>query len=387
MSKDDPFRVAPLSRGTNLEFAAGLNRRIVLDAIRDHGAISRSDLALQTRLTAQTISNITGDLVSQGLVVKRQRVTGQRGPRPALYSINRLGRFTIGLHLEPYNVVGVATDLEGGILSEYANAIECDQPAITVGIARRAIEKLLSATPIPRGACAGIGVAVPGIVSEGAITEIAPDNSPEWPGYPFAKELSEQIQLPVTLANDATAAAIGERHHGIGQRYKTFFFVYHSIGIGGCLIVDGAPYRGAYGAAGEIGHIGVTDGGPECSCGESGCLEQIASLHSFQQNLNLTPQDMRPDRLDQLLATPSREVVAWIDRAAQSMRRALLTLRHVVDPEAFVIGGDSPQQMVDMLIARIGPMCTPVVRARNLRGGAALGAAAGVSALAYSAEF
>lgn len=377
MSRDDPFRVAPLARGTNLEFAAELNRRIVLDAIRAYGPIARADLAKQTRLTAQAISNIAGELVAQGLVIRRERVTGQRGPRPTLYSINRLGRFTIGLHLEPHHLVGVATDLEGGILSEYASELEGEQPAITVGIAERAIEKLLAATPMPRDACAGIGVALPGIVREGALTEIAPDNSPEWLGYPFASKLSGQVRLPVALANDATAAAIGERHYGIGQRYKTFFFVYHSIGIGGCLIVDGAPYRGAYGAAGEIGHLGVRDDGPVCSCGERGCLEQVASLHSLQQTLNLGIDDLRPERLEQIMASRSPGLDAWLSQAARHMRRALHTLRHVVNPEAFVIGGDSPQQMVDTLIKLMGPLDIPVLRARHLRRGAALGAAAG----------
>ena len=119
MSRDDPFQGASLARGANLEFAAELNRRIVLEIIRDHGAISRAELAQQMRLTAQAISNITADLIAQGLVVTRERVTGHRGPRPTLYSINRLGRFIIGLHLEPYNLVGVATDLHGDILSEY----------------------------------------------------------------------------------------------------------------------------------------------------------------------------------------------------------------------------------------------------------------------------
>jgi len=378
ISRDDPFRVAPLARGTNLEFAAELNRRIVLDTIRDHGPIGRADIAKRTRLTAQAISNIAGELVTQGLVVKRERVTGQRGPRPTLYSINRLGRFTIGLHLEPYHLVGLATDLEGGILSEYTSELEGEQPAITVGIAERAIEKLLSATPVPREACAGIGVALPGIVREGALTEIAPDNSPEWLGYPFAEKLSRQVRLPVSLTNDATAAAIGERHHGIGQRYKTFFFVYHSIGIGGCLIVDGAPYRGAYGEAGEIGHVGVRENGPVCSCGERGCLEQVASLHSLQQVLGLKVEDLRPERLEEIMASGMPGLDAWLDQAARHLRRALHTLRHVVNPEAFVIGGDSPQRMVDTLISRMGPLDLPVLRARHLRWGAALGAAAGV---------
>lgn len=376
MSRDDPFQVAPLARGTNLEFAAEMNRRIVLEAIRDNGAISRAELAKLTRLTAQAISNIAAELITQDLVVTRERVTGQRGPRPTLYSINRFGRFTIGLHLEPYNLVGVATDLEGGILSEYTSKLEGERPAITVGIAQRAIEKLLEATPIDRKACAGVGVALPGIVREGALTDIAPDNAPEWRGYPFARKLGELVAMPVLLANDATAAAIGERHHGIGQRYRTFYFVYHSIGIGGCLIVNGAPYRGAHGEAGEIGHVWVREDGPLCTCGERGCLEQSASLHSLQQVLKLDAEDLRPDRLEAIMAAGHPGLDAWLDQAARHLRRALHTLRHVVNPEAFVIGGDSPQQMVDALITRIGPLDIPVLRAKHLRRGAALGASA-----------
>src|SRR3972149_5827666 len=85
------------------------------------------------------------------------------------------------------------------------------------------------------------------------------------------------LGIPVFVDNDATAAALGECTFGAGRGYRHVVYVTVSTGIGGGIVIDGRIYRGASGAAGEIGHEVVEEGGPQCSCGRRGCLEELAS--------------------------------------------------------------------------------------------------------------
>lgn len=127
------------------------------------------------------------------------------------------------------------------------------------------------------GGLAGVGVVSPGPLdyASGVIGELP--NLPGWRGMPLADEMRAALGVPVFVDNDATAAALGEHTFGAGRGYRHVIYVTVSTGIGGGIIIDGRVYRGASGAAGEVGHQVVEEGGPQCSCGRHGCLEELAS--------------------------------------------------------------------------------------------------------------
>ncbi len=121
------------------------------------------------------------------------------------------------------------------------------------------------------------GVAIAALVNTRHGSVLASPNLPELDGIELAPDISSRLAIPVLLENDATAAAIGERWLGASKDADHSIFVTLGTGIGGGLILDGRPYRGADGTAGEIGHILVQPGGVECGCGSRGCVEQYAS--------------------------------------------------------------------------------------------------------------
>ncbi|MDZ8260701.1 ROK family protein [Nostoc sp. ChiQUE01b] len=106
-----------------------------------------------------------------------------------------------------------------------------------------------------------------------------------WENIPLKGLLEEEFGVPVGVDNDANVAALGEHRFGAGQGYDSLFYITVSTGVGGGWILNGQPWRGAGGMAGEIGHIVVDPAGPVCLCGKRGCVERLASGPYMAQNV------------------------------------------------------------------------------------------------------
>lgn len=98
-----------------------------------------------------------------------------------------------------------------------------------------------------------------------------------WENIPLRSILSREFEVMVSVDNDANVAALGEYSFGAGVGYDSFFYITVSTGVGGGWIINGKPWRGADGMAGEIGHMVVNPEGPVCLCGKRGCVERLAS--------------------------------------------------------------------------------------------------------------
>ncbi len=98
-----------------------------------------------------------------------------------------------------------------------------------------------------------------------------------WENIPLKKILLDEFDVPVSVDNDANVAALGEHRYGAGQGFESIFYITISTGVGGGWILNGKPWRGAEGMAGEIGHMVVDPAGPMCLCGKRGCVERLAS--------------------------------------------------------------------------------------------------------------
>lgn len=210
----------------------------------------------------------------------------------------------------------------------------------------------LNKLEIPLSDVIGAGMGVPGPVLENGYVEICP-NLNLHRCYP-AQKLSEQLSgLPVSLANDANIAALGELWQGAGKGHRSLCMVTLGTGVGGGVVSDGRIIAGVHGAAGEIGHMHVQDDEPEmCNCGGHGCLEQYASATGIvrvaKRRLAETRRFSSMRQYGEALsakqvcdcAKEGDEVA--LEALRFSMRKLAVVLSHAAlctDPKLFVIGG------------------------------------------------
>lgn len=127
------------------------------------------------------------------------------------------------------------------------------------------------------GALLGVGIGVPGIIDlqTGMVRESP--NLPGWSEYPVRAEIEKRLGTPVTLENDANAAALGEKWLGAGRHVGDLAMLTLGTGVGGGVVLEGKIWHGMTGMAGEFGHMTVEPEGQPCGCGNRGCLEQYAS--------------------------------------------------------------------------------------------------------------
>ncbi|WP_414513159.1 ROK family protein [Nostoc sp. PCC 9305] len=210
---------------------------------------------------------------------------------------------------------------------------------------------------------AAIGVSFGGPVDASTGTVRLSHHVVGWENIPLKALLEEEFGVSVDVDNDANIAALGEHRFGAGQGYDSLFYITVSTGVGGGWILNGQPWRGAAGMAGEIGHIVVDPAGPVCLCGKRGCVERLASGPYMAQNareiLEKEPQRRGGLRDGEILRglvgnnltlltgqLVSEAAAAGDDLAKEVLHKAAWALgvgignvANLMNPQRFVLGG------------------------------------------------
>lgn len=347
--------------GTNLEQAKSHNRRVVIEAIRTNGPLSRAALARMTALSIQTVSNIVEELVSSKLLKAGAPQKIARGQPITPYSINPDGAYSIGLELEKDHAVGVLTDLSGRVRDRIERPVDRPTPEQAMPILAGIVEALQTKVRFKRDRLLGVGIAMPGRYAAEGVTSLSPATLPGWQDFPVASELARLIGVPVRVENDATAAAIGERLHGVARGLHSFVYLFLGRGIGAGMFLDGHLYRGSHQNAGEIGHIVVVPNGRPCPCGKRGCLDRYVSLGSAYEHLGIEiSRKQSMEEIETLLNANREATDAWVESAVEPMRQTIDFLELAFDPQAIVLGGSMPPSLLKRLADRLEPLYPPV---------------------------
>lgn len=381
VERDRPAGLA--ARGKNPGRSREHNRRVILDLLRRYEQLGRQDLARMAELSAQAVTNIAEDLVADSFVLPTGRLRGGRGQPPLQYAINPDGAFTIGLELAVTRLVTAGVDL-GGTPRHYAiERIERNDPASLLPRIATRVAELAGRFD---GRLIGVGLVMPGPFAIEGLSGVGPTTLPGWEGLDAAAELGRLIDVPVEVENDANAAAIGETLLGAGQGMTHVAVIYFGTGIGLGVVAGNAPMRGAFGNAGEIGHIVVRPGGRPCPCGQQGCLERYASLHALRERLSELGLDSRFDDLARLHREGHPAVGEWVGEAAASLAPVVGMIENILDPQTVILAGGLPEVLLDAVIERLDlppsvsrrrdRVVPRVIRGRTGRLTAALGAAA-----------
>lgn len=355
MARREPDRTVQSGRsvaGTNLEFTRSHNRRVVLDAVRRLGPVSRADLARETALTNQTISNIVEELEQAGFLLAGEPKREGRGQPSIPYVINPQGAWSLGFHVDHGAIIAALVDLTGKPVAIREISAQRPSPHSAAPALRRLADELIGEAAVPPSRLLGAGVALPVRFGVGAISTAGPTTLPGWDDPDARQHVSEVLEQPVQIENDAMAAAIGERLHGVARAIDSFVFLFLDEGLGGGVFLGGQPWRGASLNAGEIGHMIVVPNGKPCPCGNRGCLERYLSLSAAQEFLADAPGS--PSLAD--LDAAAEPVARWIEAAAPHLAGAVNILESTLDPETILLGGLASADVLARLIEKAMPL-------------------------------
>jgi predicted NBD/HSP70 family sugar kinase len=332
-------------KGTNQEYGRPYNRRIVLETIRLQGPIARGEIAKRVGLTVQTVSTIIRELEEQGFLLGAREMRKTRGHPPTTLTINPDGGHAIGVHVTPRGVDVALINLSGEIVSRRGRKL----PRVSPKTAFAVIGDLVAQMPGEKrhGRMLGIGLAMPGPFDVESMSFVGPTTLEGWRGIPIGEKLTEVIGLPAFIEVDHAAAALGERLYGAGRNLRDFYYLYFGVGLGGCMVQEGAIVRGSHGNAGEIGHLPLIPNGEPCSCGNRGCLERYLSCEAMERRAQ------------------SIGIEGWIAEAAPLLRSALVAIENLFDPQTIMLGGIAPQDVLDRLLAAAEPLPHSVAERRD----------------------
>lgn len=344
--------------GTNLKHTRALNGRIVLEAIRILGPISRADVARHTELTAQTVGNISRDLLASGLILESERVQEGRGAPATGLVINPDGAYTIGLDLDQDHMTAVLVDLSGTVRQRAFFELDEPPPGIALDLMHSACRDLLESQGIGTSRLAGVGVGLPGPLGKlpgGRVaTVVSPKAFPGWEAVRVVDELESRLRVQVLLENNATAAAIGESWYGAGRHLQSFFYLFFGSGLGGGLVVGGHPYEGYSGNAGEIGYFPTSDADaslPLAKRPHHGVYFNLRRLYRMLREAGTHAE--RPADLAQVYDAKNPVLMHWLEDGASHLAPLLLAIEYLLDPEAIFFGGRLPDPIINDLMERV----------------------------------
>lgn len=210
------------------------------------------------------------------------------------------------------------------------------------------------------GASVGaLGFGLPSRIDQPAGRAVASVNVP-LAGVDFRDRMRERHGVPVEIDNDANAAAVGEWHKGAARGARDVVMLTLGTGVGGGLILDGKPYRGATGSGAELGHIVLELDGPPCGCGGRGHLESFAAGPAADRVAQgLFGPDSDAHDLVRRGEAGEAEAVEALARIGRYLGAGIASFVNVFEPELVVIGGGFGEAGGELLL---GPAREVVAR-------------------------
>jgi predicted NBD/HSP70 family sugar kinase len=400
MRKFDTAPINPsIARGSNQIGMRAHNERLVLTLIRQHGALAKAEVARLTGLSPQTVSVIMRALEVDVLLQRDTPVRGKIGQPSTPMSLRADGAFFFGLSISRRSLDLVLIDFLGTERSRARVTHRFPTPDQAVQFAIGAVAQLtMGLTNIELERIGGLGIAMPFHLWEWAGRMRAPpEKMDEWQHRDIAAEIAAQINIPVYLRNDASAACGAELVFGRPDKPSNFLYFFLAFFIGGGLVLDNRLFTGPTGNEAALGAMPVYVPQAEMlnPAQQKKCqLIDVASLVSLEALLLAEGQDpalIWENSHQWQVSGPALD--RWLDQAAEGLAQATYAAACLVDFSQAIVDGWLPALVREELVRRANaamaklPMAgveRPVLREGSIGGQArALGAAS----LPLSARF
>jgi glucokinase len=361
-----------------------INRSAILEIIRRESPISRTAIAERLDVSLPTVMRIVDELVEDGFVRLQGGTEWSGGRRRPLLEFDEDGHVVLGVDMGGTKIYGALSNLGGKLIDELHFTRHGTQGDESYTTLTTLIDELLASPKLEGRDVRGIGVGVPGITlhKEGIVKWAYALN---WKNYPLKARLTERYHKPITVDNDVNLAALGELWFGAGQNCQNLILITVGTGIGAGIIIDGALFRGAHEASGEIGSMLPSPEFLGKNYLDFGALETVASGTGIAERARIALRARRsPQELEALVAEDvfdaARQGQKWawnvINDTVDYLAVSIANLAVAFDPDLIILGGGvarSGDLLVGPILQRIeGVIPIPpklVVSSLGLRAG------------------
>ena len=360
-----------------------LNQGALMQRLRDQGPLSRAQLARDTGLSKPTVSQALAELDAAGLVRAVGPAAPSRGRTALLYEPDPTAGYVVGIDIGRAWIRVAVADLAGTIIARSDTPNRARTAGAVVRSAAREARAVVKRAGIGWKRVSHTVVGSPGVFDPATGRLWHAPNLPDWSKPGLAQELRDALTPSTAIDNDANLAVVGERDFGRGRDARSFVYVELGTGLGVGIVIDGELYRGARGAAGEVGYIPWPGTEATASSGR-GRLEEAtsaAAVVAAARKAGMRGTLEAKDVFDAAREGDPRALQA-VDVEAERIALLLATIAAVVDPEFVVLGGgiggsaDLLLPLVEGRLHELTPLETRVVASELGQDAIVLGAIA-----------
>ena len=338
-----------------------INRRIVLNLVRDHQPLSRADLARHMDIGRGVVTAIVQELIGEGTIYEGHVGHAARGRRPTMLFVRTQDRYVVAVDIRFSRTFIMLSDFAGSQIAIESFETMFDPDLLVVELGAR-IRRLIASHAI-ENLCEGVGLVVPGMVERttGRVL-LAPQLG--WRDIDIRERLSSAVGLPVSIENAPMACAQAQMWLGHRTNSNNFVYVTVSDGVGAGIVLNGSLIRGESNSAGEFGHIPIDPEGPQCLCGSKGCWEAYTSNQATLSRYlgrELTPlwggavQQPSTLTIEDLIARARRgdkRAASAIEATGHYLGIGIASILNALNPSQVFVGGEITEAW-DMIEASV----------------------------------
>ncbi|HJO95029.1 MAG TPA: ROK family transcriptional regulator [Victivallales bacterium] len=332
-----------------MEFVTGkpqlikkINKNIIFKLIMRNETISRSKIAASTALAMPTVMRIVQELLDEGLVIEIGSGDSSGGRKPSMLSLKPNAFYFIGLELTS-EIKGVVANLKGDIIAKSSAVSDFDGgPEAIFKQINNIITIFQNLPEIVNSRIAGVGIGIPG-TNFRTSSEIENSIFKGWESLELEKMIKKDLPFPVIFDNISKTKTLGELWFGNAKKYKNFIYIFAENGIGSGIVINGDLLYGNNNDTGEFGHTVINYNGPECYCGNKGCLEMYSSLPAIitkiSNSLNIDRKKIDLEFMKSEINRKNDIVINIIKEAGRLLGVGIANYINLFDPQVVVLGG------------------------------------------------
>ena len=340
------------------------NERVVLQAIRLNGSVSKADIARLTRLTPQTVQIIIARLEADALVVKLDPTRGKVGQPSVPMALNPDGAFSIGIKIGRRSLDMLLLDFTGQVRERASLSYAFPDPDTLFGEIETRLQQLVQALPFKlRSRLHGVGVAAP--LSLGgwqALLGIRPRQAAKWAQIDIREKVIAMTDLPVEFVKDTAAACVAELVAGRGRDIGSFLYVFIDTFIGGGLVIDSQLRGGLNGNAGAVGSLSLgivrsaqgAQGAGGKAAAPPGQLLSLASLVALEARFSAHGLEAGAALDARAMQKPWRSHTdRWLREAGPAVAFAVHNAACLLDLDGVIIDGSFSRELLHATLAAV----------------------------------